>query len=110
MLQKNEYTVFFAWPTWCIGSVNTFKNYVMPYIESGGIDNIGIVLMYYGNKTDLDTIYKYKDNKLKIFVTDSNGGLLDKNNINNKFRDLFKNYKKINYVPVTIVCDKDLIY
>lgn len=102
IISNSDITVIYAWTEWCQGGKNTYENYMQPFIDTLNSD-ICVVLLYAGN---IDTTISINKENVNIFYLKSNGGT-DKLKFNKIFNTVFRDYKKLDYVPISILCDRE---
>ncbi len=101
-MSENQRTILFFWPEWCQASPKMFEQNIRPYLEHE-VQGLGIVIVYIGAQKDMLQPDWAKDNVLVLNKKSLSG--LDKIWINRECRSLLKDYRKVSYVPVGILCD-----
>jgi hypothetical protein len=105
IISNNDTTVIFLWTEWCNASRSVFKKHVIPFIEQKA-DNIGFISVFYGKEETLATILQDNQCFYPTYCLTSYSGI-DKINIYYLLNSSVKNYKLMNFVPVSIICDKN---
>ena len=105
IIANNNLTIIFLWTEWCGGSRQHFMKDVVPYLQQKS-DTIGFISIFYGSEEVLDSILLETGCDYPIFRIKSWGGL-DKNRMYKLLNSFLKDYKKMDYVPVSVICDKN---
>lgn len=104
VIENHDKTLIFVGAKYCHSCKNMLENNIKPYIEGLEKNNVGIVIIYYGEKdavTDLMT-----DNRL-IIIPSSQFALFIKKDANKTLKNLLKNFREINAMPIPLLVDKD---
>ena len=105
IITNNNRTIIYLWTEWCYGSRQHFMEDVVPYLQQKS-DTIGFISIFYGSEEVLDSILMKTQCDYPIFRIKSLGGL-DKNRMYKLLNLFLKDYKQMNYVPVSLICDKN---
>ena len=105
IIANNNLIIIYLWTEWCGGSRQHFINNVVPFLQQKS-DTIGFISIFYGTEEMLDSILLETKCDYPIFRIESMGGF-DKNRIYKLLNSFLKDYKRMNYVPVSVVCDKN---
>ena len=104
IIANNNLTIIYLWTEWCYGSRFHFTNDVAPYLLQKP-DTIGFVSIFYGSKKELKKILTKTECDYPTFRIKSRSGL-DKYRMYKLLNSFLKDYKKMDYVPVSVICDK----
>jgi len=105
IIAHNNLTITYLWTEWCGGSREHFIQDVVPYLLQKS-DTIGFISIFYGTEEVLESILLETECDYPIFRIESLGGL-DKNRMYKLLNSFLKDYKRMNYVPVSVICDKN---
>ena len=105
IIANNNLTIIYLWTEWCDGSREHFINDVVPYLQQKS-DTIGFISIFYGSEEMLESILLETKCDYPTFRIKSNGGL-DKIRMYKLLNSFLKDYKRMNYVPVSVICDKN---
>ena len=100
-IASHKATIIFVGTSWCAATQNTIKGQVIPYL-SNPKEDIGFVFLYFGT---LDGIPDDLLKNITLIELESHGGL-DKTVANRRLSKVLNNYKRINYVPFSILVDQ----
>jgi hypothetical protein len=105
IIANNTYTVIFVWTDWCSASKEMFSQYAQPFLEQKP-DSIGFISIFYGNEDTLMSALSTEEcaNVTYLF---SSMGALDKIRVYYLFKSFLNGYKLMNYMPVSLLCDKE---
>ena len=101
-IANHKATIIFVGTSWCAATQNTIKEQVIPYL-SNPKEGIGFVMLYFG------TLNGIPDDLLKnttLIELESLGGIIDKTVASRNLNKALNNYKRVNYVPYTILADR----
>jgi len=104
IIHNNDFTIIFGWTEWCQASHNQLKEYLIPFLQDKPA-NIGVISICCSNSEKLVNFLKEYDFKCSTYLLPNSWSGLDKWRLNRRFHALFDNYKSVNYVPITILCD-----
>ena len=105
VIANNNLTIIYLWTEWCEGCRYHFREDVVPYLQQKN-DTIGFISIFYGSEEMLDSILLETECDYPIFRINSRRGL-DKNRMYKILNSFLKDYKKMDYVPVAVMCDKN---
>ena len=105
IISHNNLTIIYLWTEWCDGSRFHFIKDVAPYLQQKP-DNIGFISIFYGNVKELKTILTEAKCDYPTFVINSWSGL-DKVRMYKLLNSFLKDYKRMSYVPISVICDKN---
>ena len=105
IIANNNLTIIYLWTEWCYGSREHFIEDVVPYVQQKS-DTIGFISIFCGSEEVLESILLETECDYPIFRIKSWGGL-DKNRMYKLLNSFLKDYKKMDYVPVAVMCDKN---
>lgn len=80
------------------------ENNIKPYLEGLEKNDVGIVLIYYGEK---DAVADLKTDNRLIIIPSSQLALLIKKDANKTMKSLLKGFKETNAMPIPLLVDKD---
>ncbi|MBP9994679.1 MAG: hypothetical protein KBT67_07060 [bacterium] len=104
VIGNHDKTLIFVGAKYCHACKNMLENNIKPYLEGLEKNDVGIVIIYYGEKdavADLQT-----DNRL-ILSPSSQFALFIKKDANKTLKSLLKNFREINAMPIPLLVDKD---
>lgn len=101
-IASHKATIIFVGTSWCAATQNTIKGQVIPYL-SNPKEDIGFVFLYFGT---LDGIPDDLLKNITLIELESHGGL-DKTVANRSLSKVLNNYKRINYIPFSILVDQE---
>jgi len=105
IIAHNNITIIYLWTEWCSGSRSHFIEDVVPFLQQKP-DNIGFISIFYGSINELETILLESGCDYPTFRIKSWGGL-DKIRMYKLLNSFLKDYKKMDYVPVSVICDRN---
>lgn len=100
-IASHNATIIFVGTSWCAATQNTIKEQVIPYL-SNQKEDIGFVFLYFGT---LDGIPDDLLKNITLIELESFGGIIDKTVANRNLSKVLNNYKRVNYVPYSILVD-----
>lgn len=104
VIENHDKTLIFVGAKYCHACRNMLENNIKPYIEGLEKNNVGIVIIYYGEKEVVADLIA--DNRL-ILSPNSQFALFIKKDANKTLKSLLKNFKEINAMPIPLLVDKD---
>lgn len=104
MIVSHDTTILYFMTSWCQASQNDFENNLKPYLGKAS-DNKAIVLVGLGGIEQISSLENLNQN-LMICNPSSRNPLLDKRFINKECHALLSDYKRVNYTPVKLVCNR----
>ena len=106
MIASHDTTVLYFMTSWCQASQSSFESNVKPNIGKAS-DTKAIVVVCVGEVEQVLNIMENNDKNLLVHFTPSRIALFDKMFINKECKKLLFNYKRVNYVPVGVVCNRN---
>lgn len=104
IISNHDTTILYFMTSWCHASQNNFENNLKPYLGKAS-DTKAIAVICVGEVEQVSNLEN--DNKnVFLFGRPSRQSLADKMFINKECKNLLSHYKRVNYVPVDIVCDR----
>ena len=103
MIVDHDTTILYFMTSWCQAGRSNFESNVKPYLGKAS-DTKAIVLVCVGEIEQVSSIENLDKNMI-ICNTTSINPLLDKMFINKECKKLLSHYKRVNYVPVELVCN-----
>jgi len=104
LIASHDTTILYFMTSWCQASQNDFENNLKPYLCKSS-DNKAILLVGLGEIEQISSLENLNQNVM-ICNTSSRNPLLDKRFINKECEALLSNYKRVNYTPVKLVCNR----
>ena len=104
IIAHNNMTIIYLWTEWCYGSRFHFIKDVVPYLQQKS-DSIGFISIFYGNIKNLESIIIETECDYPTFIINSRGGW-DKIRMSKLLKSFLKDYRQMDYVPVSLICDK----
>lgn len=104
VIENHDKTLIFVGAKYCHACKNMLENNIKPYIEGLEKNNVGIVIIYYGEKEVVADLIA--DNRL-ILSPSSQFALFIKKDANKTLKSLLKNFREINAMPIPLLVDKD---
>lgn len=102
VISNHEKTMIFIWSDWCGASQRNFEKNIKPYLGKLEKNDVGIVLIHYGN----DVMDSLSFDRLVLNIK-PHGGIIDRIDANFKMKRLLKNYRKCNFFPIPLLVDKN---
>ena len=103
-IANHDTTILYFMTSWCQASQNNFENNLKPYIGKAS-DTKAIVVVCLGEIEQISSLENGNENVL-VCIAPSRLPLLDKMFINKECKKLLSRYKRANYVPVGLVCNR----
>ena len=104
VIENHEKTLIFVSAEYCHACKSMLEKNIKPYLEGLEKNNVGIVIVYYGNEDIIADLVS--DNRL-IITTNMRFPLLIKKDANKTMKSLLKNFKETNAMPIPLLVDKD---
>lgn len=104
VIKNHDKTLIFVGAKYCHACKNMLENNIKPYLEGLEKNDVGIVIIYYGEKDAVADLMT--DNRL-ILSPSSQFALFIKKDANKTLKSLLKNFKEINAMPIPLLVDKD---
>lgn len=104
MIGNHDKTLIFVGAKYCHACKNMLENNIKPYLEGLEKNDVGIVLIYYGEK---DAVADLKTDNRLIIIPSSQLALLIKKDANKTMKSLLKGFKETNAMPIPLLVDKD---
>ena len=104
VIASHDTTILYFMTSWCLASQNDFENNLKPYLGEAS-DTKAIVLVGLGKMEQISSLENLNQNVM-ICNPSSRHPLLDKRFINKECEALLSDYKRVNYTPVKLVCDR----
>ena len=105
MIASHDTTILYFMTSWCQASQSNFESNVKPYLGKAS-DTKAIVLMCVGEIEQVSSMENFGENVM-VCNTSSRIPLLDKMFITKECKEFLSRYKRVNYVPVGLVCNRD---
>ncbi len=105
MIATHDTTILYFMTSWCQASQNDFNNNMKPYLNNAS-ETKAIVLVCIGDIEQVSSLENMSQHVL-ICNASSRHPLLDKRFINRECKELLSGYKRVNYVPVGVVCNRN---
>lgn len=104
VIENHDKTLIFVGAKYCHACKNMLETNIKPYLEGLEKNNVGIVIIYYGDK---DAVADLKTDNRLIISPNTQFALSIKNDANKTLKSLLKNFKEINAMPIPLLVDKD---
>lgn len=104
VIENHDKTLIFVGAKYCHACKNMLENNIKPYLEGLEKNNVGIVIIYYGDK---DAVADLKTDNRLILSPSSQFALSIKRDANKTFKSLLKDFKETNAMPIPLLVDKD---
>ena len=104
VIEIHDKTLIFIGAKYCPACKNMLENNIKPYLEGLEKNNVGIVIIYYGEKDAVADLMT--DNRL-ILSPSSQFALFIKKDANKTLKSLLKDFKETNAMPIPLLVDKD---
>lgn len=105
VIANHDTTVLYFMTSWCQAGQRDFDNNLKPYLAKAS-DSKAIVVVCIGELEDVMRLKGLNDNVF-LFNKASRQGFFDKMFVNKENKNLLKSYKRVNYVPVGLVCNRN---
>lgn len=103
VIAAHDTTILYFMTSWCQAGQHDFEHNLKPRLEKAS-DSKAIVIVCVGELEEVMGLKGLNDNVF-LFTKASRQGFFDKIFINNECKNLLKGYKRVNYVPVKVVCN-----
>ena len=103
VIASHDTTILCFMTSWCQAGRSNFENNMKPYLGKAS-DTKAIVIVCIGELEEVMRLKGLNDNVF-LFSKASRQGFFDKMFINNECKNLLKDYKRVNYVPLNIACN-----
>ncbi len=103
VIAAHDTTILYFMTSWCGAGQSDFERNLKPYLSKAS-DTKAIVIGCVGELEEVMRLDGLNDN-LFLFNKVSRGGFIDRLFINNECKKLLRDYKRVNYVPVRLVCN-----
>ena len=103
-IANHDTTILYFMTLWCQASQSDFENNLKPYLGKAS-DNKAIVLVGLGEIEQISSLENL-DGNVVICNMSSHNPLFDKRFINKECEALLSGYKRVNYTPVKLVCNR----
>jgi thiol-disulfide isomerase/thioredoxin len=104
VIENHDKTLIFVGAKYCHACKNMLENNIKPYLEGLEKNDVGIVIIYYGEKDAVADLMT--DNRL-ILSPNSQFALFIKKDANKTLKSLLKDFKETNAMPIPLLVDKD---
>ena len=104
VIASHDTTILCFMTSWCLAGQHDFENNLKPYLGNAS-DTKAIIVVCIG---ELEEVMSLKGINGNVFLYNkvSRQGFFDKIFINNECRKMLKDYKRVNYVPLGLVCNR----
>ena len=103
VIAAHDTTILYFMTSWCMAGQRDFENNMKPYLGKAS-DTKAIVVVCVGELEEVMRLEGCFDNVF-LFYKASRQSLSDKVFINKECKKLLKDYKRVNYVPLKVVCN-----
>ena len=104
LISSYDTTILYFMTSWCHASQNNFENNLKPYLGNAS-DTKAIAVVCIGEVEQISSMENGNENVF-LFGHPSRQSLADKMFINKECKKLLSRYKRVNYVPVELVCNR----
>ena len=105
VISNHDTTILYFMTSWCQASQSDFENNMKSRLGKAS-DTKAIVVICIGEVEQVSSLGN--DNKnVFLFAHPSHQSLVDKMFINKECKKLLSSYKRVNYVPVGLVCNRN---
>lgn len=104
VIENHDKTLIFVGAKYCHACKNMLETNIKPYLEGLEKNNVGIVIIYYGDK---DAVADLKTDNRLIISPNSQFALSIKRDANKTFKSLLRDFKETNAMPIPLLVDKD---
>ena len=105
VIATHDTTILYFMTSWCQAGRSDFENNLKPYLGNVS-DSKAIIVVCIGELEEVMSLKGLNDNVF-LFTKASRQGFFDKIFINNECKSLLKDYKRVNYVPMKVVCNSN---
>ena len=105
VIASHDTTILCFMTSWCQAGQHDFENNLKPYLANAS-DTKAIIVVCIGELEEVMRLEGLNDNVF-LFSKASRQGFFDKVFINNECKELLKDYKRVNYVPLEIACNSN---
>ena len=105
VIANHDTTVLYFMTSWCQAGQRDFDNNLKQYLAKAS-DTKAIVVVCIG---ELDEVMRLKglNDNVFLFNKATRQGFFDKMFINKECKELLSRYKRVDYVPMGLVCDRN---
>jgi len=104
VITSHEKTLIFVWSDWCGASKHMLDKNIKPYLEGLKENNVGIVIVHYGDNENVTDSILTDD---MLYNIKSLGGFIDRKDIHSKLKRLLPNYQKSKSFPIPLLVDNN---
>ena len=105
IIASHDTTILYFMTSWCQAGQHDFENNLKPRLGNAS-DSKAIVVVCIGELAEVMRLSGLNDN-LFLFNKASQQGFFDKMFINNECKKLLNDYKRVDYVPLGMVCNRE---
>lgn len=105
VISSHDKTILYFMTSWCQASQSDFENNMKPRLDEAS-DTKAIVVVCLGEVDQVSSLGN-RDENVMVCIAPSRNPLLDKMFINKECKNLLSRYKRVNYVPVGLVCNRN---
>ncbi len=103
VIASHDTTILYFMTSWCQAGQSDFENNLKPYLVNAS-ETKAIIVVCIDELEEVMGLKGLNDNVF-LFSKASRQGFFDKVFINSECKKLLKDYKRVNYVPVGLVCN-----
>jgi len=104
IIANHDTTILYFMTSWCQASQSDFERNMKPHLGKAA-DTKAIVLVCLGEVEQISSLENVDENVL-VCTAPSRNPLFDKIFINKECKKILSRYKRVNYVPVGLVCNR----
>ncbi len=105
VIADHDTTILYFMTSWCQAGQSDFERNLKPYLGKAS-DTKAIVVVCVGELEQVANLGN-GDKNLLVCSTPSRNPLSDKLFINKECKKMLNGYKRVNYVPVSLVCNRN---
>ena len=105
VIAAHDTTILYFMTSWCQAGQHDFERNLKPRLEIAS-DSKAIAVVCIGELEEIMRLNGLNDNVF-LFNRASRQGFFDKMFINNECNKLLTDYKRVNYVPLGMVCNRE---
>ena len=104
VIENHDKTLIFVGAKFCHACKSMLEKNIKPYLEGLEKNDVGIVIIYYGGK---ELVADLVSNNRLIITENQSLPLLARNDVNKTMKNLLKDFRETNVMPIPLLVDKD---
>lgn len=105
IIASHDTTILYFMTSWCQAGQHDFENNLKPRLEKAS-DSKAIAVVCIGELEEIMRLNGLNDNVF-LYSKASRQGFFDRLFINNECKKLLNDYKRVDYVPLGMVCNRE---